>query len=60
VVIGRTHIGAMDVYSAVCAVQNLWRDCAPHPMSKMRKNVAVSGQSRIPDIFILFSTAFSY
>jgi 5,6-dimethylbenzimidazole synthase len=24
VVIGRTHIGAMDVYSAVCAVQNLW------------------------------------
>ena len=24
VVIGRTHIGAMDIYSAVCAVQNLW------------------------------------
>ena len=24
VVIGRTHIGAMDVYSTVCAVQNLW------------------------------------
>jgi 5,6-dimethylbenzimidazole synthase len=24
VVIGRTHIGAMDLYSAVCAVQNLW------------------------------------
>lgn len=24
VVIGRTHIKAMDVYSSVCAVQNLW------------------------------------
>ena len=24
VVIGRTHIPAMDVYSSVCAVQNLW------------------------------------
>ncbi len=24
VVIGRTHIKAMDIYSAVCAVQNLW------------------------------------
>lgn len=24
VVIGRTHIKAMDLYSAVCAVQNLW------------------------------------
>lgn len=24
VVIGRTHIPAMDLYSAVCAVQNLW------------------------------------
>ncbi len=24
VVIGRTHIDAMDIYSAVCAVQNLW------------------------------------
>lgn len=24
VVIGRTHIGTMDLYSCVCAVQNLW------------------------------------
>jgi 5,6-dimethylbenzimidazole synthase len=24
VVVGRTHIATMDVYSAVCAVQNLW------------------------------------
>lgn len=24
VVVGRTHIAAMDVYSSVCAVQNLW------------------------------------
>ena len=36
------------------------RICAPSPMSITRKNVAVSGQSRNPDIFILCSTAFSY
>ena len=35
VVIGRTHIKAMDIYSSVCAVQNLWL-AAPSARARRR------------------------